>query len=116
VNQATFLATAAIYQIGEEGRGQEGGRTQWQCSFVLCLHSNLHSSFIPPFPPQELYGEEDGSVPATFQVVYMIGWAPHESQPQPKKRGSGKVSLKTLQKGYMNEGGNDGSGGCSKHK
>lgn len=38
-----------------------------------------------------LYGEDDGTVQATFQVVYMIGWAPHESQPQPKRRGSGKV-------------------------
>lgn len=65
---------------------------------------------------QELYGENDGSVPATFQVVYMIGWAPHESQPQPKKRGSGKVSLKMLQKGDISEGENDGSGGCSRHK
>lgn len=38
-----------------------------------------------------MYGEEDGTVEATFQVVYMIGWAPHESQPQPKRRGSGQV-------------------------
>lgn len=54
---------------------------------------------------QELYGEEDGSVPATFQVVYMIGWTPHESQPKPKKRGSAQQSLKTLAKG---EGGGGG--------
>lgn len=41
----------------------------------------------------ELYGEEDGTVQATFQVVYMIGWAPHDSQPQPKRRGSGQVQV-----------------------
>lgn len=45
-------------------------------------------------------------MPATFQVVYMIGWAPHDSQPRPKKRGSGRVSMKTLQKGAS-----DGNGG-----
>lgn len=28
----------------------------------------------------EMYGNEDGSVPATFQILYMIGWKPHESQ------------------------------------
>lgn len=39
----------------------------------------------------ELYGEEDGTIQATFQVVYMIGWAPHDSQPKPKRRGSGQV-------------------------
>jgi NADH dehydrogenase [ubiquinone] 1 alpha subcomplex assembly factor 5 len=37
---------------------------------------------------QELYGLEDGSVPATFQTIYVIGWAPHASQPSCKKRGS----------------------------
>lgn len=30
--------------------------------------------------PLEMYGSEDGSVPATFQILYMIGWKPHESQ------------------------------------
>ncbi len=37
---------------------------------------------------QKLYGMEDGSIPATFQVMYMIGWKHHESQPKPKRRGS----------------------------
>ena len=45
---------------------------------------------------QELYGLEDGSVPATFQVIYMIGWSPDASQPQPKKRGSAQASFKEL--------------------
>lgn len=27
-----------------------------------------------------MYGNEDGSVPATFEILYMIGWKPHESQ------------------------------------
>ncbi|CAM9125654.1 unnamed protein product, partial [Discosporangium mesarthrocarpum] len=40
---------------------------------------------------QEIYGEPDGTVEATFQVVYMIGWSPHESQPTPKRRGSGQA-------------------------
>uniref|UniRef100_A0A3B4CCE7 Arginine-hydroxylase NDUFAF5, mitochondrial n=1 Tax=Pygocentrus nattereri TaxID=42514 RepID=A0A3B4CCE7_PYGNA len=29
---------------------------------------------------KEMYGNEDGSVPATFEILYMIGWKPHESQ------------------------------------
>ena len=48
---------------------------------------------------QEMYGLEDGSVPATFQVIYMIGWAPHISQPKPLQRGSASRSLKELEKG-----------------
>lgn len=27
-----------------------------------------------------MYGLEDGGIPATFFVHYMIGWKPHESQ------------------------------------
>lgn len=45
---------------------------------------------------QELYGLDDGSVTATFQVINIIGWSPHESQPQPKKRGSQQMSFKDL--------------------
>ena len=29
---------------------------------------------------QELFGNADGTVPATFQVVHMLGWKPHETQ------------------------------------
>ncbi len=61
---------------------------------------------------QQLYGDpEDGSIPATFQTVYMIGWAPHASQPSPKRRGSAKVSMKTLGQAETEKGGR-GGGGC----
>jgi len=47
---------------------------------------------------QELYGLEDGSIPATFQMIYVIGWAPHDSQPTCLKRGSATHSLKEIAK------------------
>ncbi|KAJ1975516.1 hypothetical protein H4R35_003114 [Dimargaris xerosporica] len=47
---------------------------------------------------KELYGTEEGHVPATFQIIYMIGWKPDSSQPQPKARGSATVSLKDVLK------------------
>ncbi len=34
-----------------------------------------------------------------FEIVYLTGWAPHESQQQPLKPGSGKISLKDAIKG-----------------
>lgn len=43
---------------------------------------------------RELHGNPDGSIPATFRVIYMIGWHEGENQPQPLKRGSGDVNLK----------------------
>ena len=46
----------------------------------------------------ELYEERfkgsDGRVPATFEVVTLTGWAPHEMQPRPARRGSGTVPFK----------------------
>ncbi|PVU98757.1 hypothetical protein BB559_001283 [Furculomyces boomerangus] len=45
---------------------------------------------------RELYGNKDGSIPATFQIVYIIGWKPDPSQPKPLSPGQGKVSMKTV--------------------
>lgn len=42
----------------------------------------------------ERFGGEDGRVAATFDIVYLTGWAPHASQQQPLKPGSAKVSLR----------------------
>ncbi|XP_059187083.1 arginine-hydroxylase NDUFAF5, mitochondrial [Centropristis striata] len=47
---------------------------------------------------KEMYGSEDGSIPATFDILYMIGWKPHESQAKPAKRGSANVSFGDLSK------------------
>ena len=41
----------------------------------------------------EKYREADGRIPATFEIVHLAGWAPHESQPRPLARGSAKTRL-----------------------
>jgi len=45
---------------------------------------------------KELHGREDGSVPATFQIIHLIGWRPAPTQPKPLERGTGKVNLKDI--------------------
>ncbi|MEQ9505083.1 MAG: methyltransferase domain-containing protein [Hyphomonas sp.] len=42
---------------------------------------------------RQQYGEADGRVPATFEIVHLSGWAPAPSQPKPLRPGSAKVSL-----------------------
>jgi hypothetical protein len=37
--------------------------------------------------------DADGRVRATLEIVWLSGWAPHESQQQPLRPGSGQVSL-----------------------
>jgi SAM-dependent methyltransferase len=45
---------------------------------------------------QERFADAGGRLPATFQVVFLTGWAPDPSQQQPARRGSGKTSLKDV--------------------
>jgi NADH dehydrogenase [ubiquinone] 1 alpha subcomplex assembly factor 5 len=44
----------------------------------------------------EMYGNQDGTIPATFQIIYMIGWKPDPSQPKPLERGTGNVSMRDI--------------------
>ncbi|MCR9139567.1 MAG: class I SAM-dependent methyltransferase [Alphaproteobacteria bacterium] len=41
----------------------------------------------------ERYSDPDGRIRATFQILYLSGWAPHESQQKPLKPGSADISL-----------------------
>jgi NADH dehydrogenase [ubiquinone] 1 alpha subcomplex assembly factor 5 len=45
---------------------------------------------------QERFADAQGRLPATFQVLFLTGWAPDPSQQQPAKRGSGKTNLKDV--------------------
>jgi NADH dehydrogenase [ubiquinone] 1 alpha subcomplex assembly factor 5 len=42
---------------------------------------------------RERYAGPDGRVPATFEIVHILGWAPAPGQPQPLKPGSARASL-----------------------
>lgn len=48
---------------------------------------------------RETYGGVDGSLPATFQIIFMIGWTEGEGQPQPLERGSGQMNIKDILEG-----------------
>jgi SAM-dependent methyltransferase len=41
----------------------------------------------------ERFADPDGRIRATFDVTWLSGWAPHESQQQPLQPGSAKASL-----------------------
>ncbi|ROW17011.1 hypothetical protein VPNG_01236 [Cytospora leucostoma] len=46
----------------------------------------------------QLMGESnaDGTLPATFRIIYMIGWHDSPDQPSPLPRGSGELNLKDI--------------------
>lgn len=39
------------------------------------------------------FSNDDGRIRATFQIIYITGWHPHESQQKPLKRGSATMRL-----------------------
>jgi SAM-dependent methyltransferase len=39
------------------------------------------------------FADPDGRVRATFEVIYLTGWAPHESQQKPLKPGTARMPL-----------------------
>ncbi|MDZ4361975.1 methyltransferase domain-containing protein [Brevundimonas sp.] len=41
----------------------------------------------------ERHAEPDGRIPATFEIVHLAGWAPHDSQQKPLPRGSATMRL-----------------------
>lgn len=68
-----------------ESRTPSADRSLDCVAFVLCVL-------------QSLYADDDGLLPATFQVFYMIGWAPHASQPKPMERGTATTKMSEMGK------------------
>jgi SAM-dependent methyltransferase len=49
------------------------------------------------------FSDPDGRIRATFEVIWMSGWAPHESQQKPLRPGSAKASLADAVRGLRKE-------------
>ena len=41
----------------------------------------------------ERFADPDGRIPATFELIWLSGWSPHESQQKPLRPGSAKMRL-----------------------
>jgi SAM-dependent methyltransferase len=49
---------------------------------------------------QQWFGQADGQIPASFEIVTVTGWAPHESQQKPLRPGSAAQRLATALESY----------------
>ncbi|XP_036397041.1 arginine-hydroxylase NDUFAF5, mitochondrial isoform X2 [Megalops cyprinoides] len=81
-----------ILDVMHDLQGMGESNCAWNRKSMLHRDTMLAAAAIY----QEMYGNEDGSVPATFEILYMIGWKPHESQAKPARRGSANVSFGDL--------------------
>ncbi|KAL1006134.1 hypothetical protein UPYG_G00068240 [Umbra pygmaea] len=83
-----------ILELMSDLQGMGESNCAWNRKSMLHRDTILAAAAIY----QEMYGSEDGSIPATYEILYMIGWKPHESQARPAKRGSANVSFGDLSK------------------
>jgi hypothetical protein len=53
----------------------------------LNRHNHLHPATFAAAAAiyKEMYGNDDGTIPATFQVIHLLGWKPDLSQARPAR-------------------------------
>jgi NADH dehydrogenase [ubiquinone] 1 alpha subcomplex assembly factor 5 len=73
------------------------GMAENNAAFNRPVHLNRDAMMAAAAIYKDMYGKDEG-IPATFQIIYFIGWKYDKSQPQPVERGSANVSLKDLDK------------------
>jgi SAM-dependent methyltransferase len=57
-------------------------------------HFTLRALFLKAAEAyQRRFSDPDGKIRATFEIIWLTGWAPHESQQKPLKPGSAKQRL-----------------------
>jgi NADH dehydrogenase [ubiquinone] 1 alpha subcomplex assembly factor 5 len=82
----TFALMRDLQSMGESNAilGREAGGIKKD---VLLANEGIY---------KELHGNEDGSIPATFRMIYMIGWKEGPNQAKPLPRGSGQTNIKDI--------------------
>jgi SAM-dependent methyltransferase len=84
-----FALTADLRRMGATNILVERRRTPTRRATMLRMAQIYGERFADP----------DGRIRATFDVIWLSGWAPHASQPKPLKPGSAKASLAEAVKG-----------------
>ncbi|XP_030753976.1 arginine-hydroxylase NDUFAF5, mitochondrial [Sitophilus oryzae] len=79
------------------------GMAESNAALNRSVHLQRDVQFAAAAIYEQLYGKTDPetgkvTIPATFQIINMLGWKPHPKQPKPIERGTGEVSLKDLYK------------------
>ncbi|KAF7461733.1 arginine-hydroxylase NDUFAF5, mitochondrial isoform X1 [Marmota monax] len=83
-----------MFELMEDLQGMGESNCSWNRKALLHRETMLAAAAVYG----EMYRNEDGSVPATYQIYYMIGWKYHDSQARPAERGSATVSFGELGK------------------
>jgi SAM-dependent methyltransferase len=91
---SAFALMADIRRMGATNILVERRRTPTRRATLLRM-AQLYS---------ERFADSDGRIRATFDIIWLSGWAPHVSQQQPLKPGSAKASLAEAVKNLPSKG------------
>lgn len=83
-----FALMADLRAMGATNVMVERRRTPTRIATMLRMSEIYASRFSDP----------DGRIRATFDIIWLSGWAPHDSQPKPLRPGSAKASLEAAVK------------------
>src|SRR5260221_2426946 len=83
-----FALMADLRAMGATNVMVERRRTPTRIATMLRMSEIYASRFSDP----------DGRIRATFDIIWLSGWAPHDSQPRPLRPGSAKASLEAAVK------------------
>lgn len=101
-----FALMADLQQMGEANAvlGREMGAVRREVLMAAeGIYRELHGEDLTDIGADvgdikmEVKGEK--ILPATFRMIYMIGWKEGPNQPQPLSRGSGQLSMKDILEG-----------------
>ncbi|CAF0822253.1 unnamed protein product [Adineta steineri] len=84
----------SMFELMFDLKGMAENNCSWNRRLTLKRETLLAAQAIY----QNMYGNQDGSIPATYRILYFIGWKPDPSQKSPAKRGSANVSFKDIDK------------------
>ncbi|CAF3560430.1 unnamed protein product [Rotaria socialis] len=84
----------SMFELMFDLKGMGENNCSWNRRLTLKRETLLAAQAIY----QNMYGNKDGSIPATYRILYFIGWKPDPSQKGPAKRGSANVSFKDIDK------------------
>ena len=80
---SVFKLLHDIRGMGESNTILERSKTPLNKEFFMRLAHKYHDNFA----------ESDGRIIASFEIIFLHGWAPHKSQQKPLRPGSAKNSL-----------------------
>nr|XP_054759374.1 arginine-hydroxylase NDUFAF5, mitochondrial-like [Lytechinus pictus] len=66
----------SMYELMHDLKGMAENNASWSRKNYLQRDTMAAAAAIY----KDMYGNEDGTIPATFQVLFMIGWKPDQSQ------------------------------------